>query len=371
MNQMKNTKGITLIALVITIIVLLILAGVAIATLTGENGVLTRASKTKTETEIAEVIEGAKTDVFGEQAGNQGELKKEDFIEILRKYFDDVPTAEELPEDLSTLTLTTKVKYGSHTIKVSDIWNGTFGGKETPVIPEFDENTLTIEEAINTDKYGWKVPEYTVKTEEFTTGVWRLFYQDSNCTYLITDECVGSYKPSDYYSSYTSGADVSIVGQKLSPMISSKFISTNKNLSISAMAWLTDTSDTGMWNGYKNSDAVFAIGTPTIELFAESYNNRSNKSKTINLSTAYYGYRHNTSTNWLLSDENYGIYNKDKSLSFWLASPNGSYEKNGMAVTGGNGCFRYDEVSSKSYPVRPIVCIQTPVFNSNYTLEDV
>ena len=45
----KGNHGITLIALVITIIVLLILAGVAIATLTGENGVLTRASKTKTE----------------------------------------------------------------------------------------------------------------------------------------------------------------------------------------------------------------------------------------------------------------------------------------------------------------------------------
>ena len=35
---MKSQKGITLIALVITIIVLLILAGVTIAMLTGENG---------------------------------------------------------------------------------------------------------------------------------------------------------------------------------------------------------------------------------------------------------------------------------------------------------------------------------------------
>ena len=39
---MKKNKGITLIALVITIIVLLILAGVSIATLTGEDGLLTR-----------------------------------------------------------------------------------------------------------------------------------------------------------------------------------------------------------------------------------------------------------------------------------------------------------------------------------------
>ena len=45
-------KGITLIALAITIIVLLILAGVTIATLTGENELLTQAVNAKEETEI-------------------------------------------------------------------------------------------------------------------------------------------------------------------------------------------------------------------------------------------------------------------------------------------------------------------------------
>ena len=44
---MRNQKGVTLIALVITIIVLLILAGVSIAMLTGNNGILTQANKAK------------------------------------------------------------------------------------------------------------------------------------------------------------------------------------------------------------------------------------------------------------------------------------------------------------------------------------
>ena len=43
----KSSKGITLIALVITIIVLLILAGVSIAMLTGDNGILTQAKEAK------------------------------------------------------------------------------------------------------------------------------------------------------------------------------------------------------------------------------------------------------------------------------------------------------------------------------------
>ena len=41
----KKNNGITLIALVITIIVLLILAGISIGMLTGENGILTKATQ--------------------------------------------------------------------------------------------------------------------------------------------------------------------------------------------------------------------------------------------------------------------------------------------------------------------------------------
>lgn len=56
--NIKNKKGITLIALVITIIVLLILAGVSIAMLTGNNGILTQASNAKEEQSHGAVREG-------------------------------------------------------------------------------------------------------------------------------------------------------------------------------------------------------------------------------------------------------------------------------------------------------------------------
>ena len=55
MNKTKrNARGITLIALVITIIVLLILAGVTIAALSGDNGILTKAKEAKEKTEQAQ-----------------------------------------------------------------------------------------------------------------------------------------------------------------------------------------------------------------------------------------------------------------------------------------------------------------------------
>ena len=59
-KELKRNKGITLIALVITIIVLLILAGVTIATLLGENGILTKATEAKEETENAQQDEEEK-----------------------------------------------------------------------------------------------------------------------------------------------------------------------------------------------------------------------------------------------------------------------------------------------------------------------
>lgn len=56
-ENLKSQKAITLIALVITIIVLLILAAVSIATLTGNNGLLTKASDAKEMTRAGEVEE--------------------------------------------------------------------------------------------------------------------------------------------------------------------------------------------------------------------------------------------------------------------------------------------------------------------------
>ena len=57
MKNFKKYNGITLVSLVVTIVVLLILAGVSIATLTGDNGILTQAGKTKDKTQKATIEE--------------------------------------------------------------------------------------------------------------------------------------------------------------------------------------------------------------------------------------------------------------------------------------------------------------------------
>ena len=74
-------KGITLIALVITIIVLLILAGVTIATLMGDNGILTKATESKNKTEEGEEEEKVKLSVAGALAKDNGGEIKEGYLD--------------------------------------------------------------------------------------------------------------------------------------------------------------------------------------------------------------------------------------------------------------------------------------------------
>lgn len=76
---MKGNKGITLIALVVTIIVLLILAGVAIMMLRGDNGILNRASEAKYDNIIGSVDEQVKlaqmalrTSITSNMVGKEG-----------------------------------------------------------------------------------------------------------------------------------------------------------------------------------------------------------------------------------------------------------------------------------------------------------
>ena len=59
-KKIFSNKGITLIALVVTIIVLLILAGITISTLIGENGIISNSQDTKSQSVYAEAEERMK-----------------------------------------------------------------------------------------------------------------------------------------------------------------------------------------------------------------------------------------------------------------------------------------------------------------------
>ena len=84
--KLKEQEGITLIALVVTVVVLLIIASISIAVLIGDNSIISQAGKSKEDTEIAEeieLIEISAAKAIGKD--KNGKLKHDNFINQLDK----------------------------------------------------------------------------------------------------------------------------------------------------------------------------------------------------------------------------------------------------------------------------------------------
>ena len=121
--------GITLIALVITIIVLLILAGVSIALLTGDNGILTKANNASEQTKQSGAVEKVKLAV-GESYDNLGKFDYEAFktnvakVEGFEKFDGDNVIVDGTTISVDkTSGKVTLVKSGEST--GDDVWTGT------------------------------------------------------------------------------------------------------------------------------------------------------------------------------------------------------------------------------------------------------
>ena len=83
--KVKENRGITLIALVITIIVLLILAAVSIATLTGQNGIITQAQNAKKQNEYATAKEKVNASIIAASSrSKKGDLDADKLIEQIK-----------------------------------------------------------------------------------------------------------------------------------------------------------------------------------------------------------------------------------------------------------------------------------------------
>ena len=90
MRKLKNTRGITLIALVVTIVVLLILAAVSISMLTGENGIITQAIKSQDETEqakVQEIVDLAVNTLISENMGSKDGITPKDIADKINEEY--------------------------------------------------------------------------------------------------------------------------------------------------------------------------------------------------------------------------------------------------------------------------------------------
>ena len=82
--MLKNKRGITLIALVITIIVLIILAGISINLILGQNGIINKVKEAKKEQEIGKILEELELKKAEFAVEKQGTLVLGEYIEKIQ-----------------------------------------------------------------------------------------------------------------------------------------------------------------------------------------------------------------------------------------------------------------------------------------------
>ena len=121
-ERVKEKNGITLIALVITIIVLLILAGVTIATLTGDNGILTKAQSAKTQNDKATVKEKVDLAI----AASLDETGKID-LDQLKTNLNNVDGINPIKENLTDSSFPLDVTVDGIKVTITKDSNGNYG----------------------------------------------------------------------------------------------------------------------------------------------------------------------------------------------------------------------------------------------------
>ena len=134
---MKKETGITLLALVITIIVLLILAGITIGAITGDNGIIQNALSAKEKTEIAnerEIVEEATVRAMGKN--KRGNIVKDELQEELDKITGEGKTI--VTEDKEELGYFVKFVDSGRIYKVSIDGDVQYLGKENELITQAD-----------------------------------------------------------------------------------------------------------------------------------------------------------------------------------------------------------------------------------------
>ena len=223
-QKLKESKGITLIALVITIIVLLILAGVTIATLTGDNGILTKAGDAKTQTEQAKEDENLKIAIAGSY-GTDGKLNLKDLKDNLENQKISYTDSDKFPLEVTVNGEKKKIDAnGNVTVKLESVADSQTKGtvfNDTTTLEDTYGNQVKIPKGFKiandsaTDVAGGVVIEDATYTK--TKGSQFVWIPVGNAIkkanketvdialgrYSFTKNSDGTIKTSEYSGSYT------------------------------------------------------------------------------------------------------------------------------------------------------------------------
>ena len=347
---MKKNKGITLIALVITIIVLLILAGVTINAIVGSESAMEKAKEAKEETDKGnelDLIKLAAADAL--LKGEDGQIKLTDLNASLTGLVKEAATGD----SPWTVIGNTGTKY-------------------------LITNTGSVE--IKTLKIGDTV-NYITSLNGVTLDKWKVFYVDENYTYIILDDYLrhnaisrmSGMQKIVYGTSSDENCNVCGDGSRsgfIGAMIyksnwSSLLIGTLNGIAID----YSTSSDTN----------IKAMGSPTLDLYVNSWNAKypNNMIYTSYLSNVNYGgydgyyigssenptggtvNNPNTDSLYYPYSTKYDIGQYDYCNGYWLASPS-AFDSEVLMIVKYDGMvsgYTYGWGNNPRFAFRPVICL--------------
>ena len=406
MNKNKQS-GITLIALVITIIVLLILAGVTIATISGNNS----APQKATEAAQKDAIAGAKDEIAMEtqeallnyynnkyvsktSTGAAGEASAQSIVAEAAGRA--VTNAKSRNKELDAssvsgnkITLKTKSYVVKGTIEENGgiTWSDYKVAGEEGVKIKVNGNTVTVTEANAKDYYGTTVKTINVNNQNVEFG---LFYIDfagtysggeEGTVYLRAKSSIGNTALNGGITTTDDQAAAIEIMKKINPQWNtargttaySSFTSAEKGA-----AYLCNPNNT-TWSGIGSEfgdDLNYVIGAPSVELYLASYNAKYNtttysadfRAAGVNYTYPGYLYSNNGGTSYSTyysnaiqtGDATVGGMYRNSSVNEWLASPLSNIIAYDVCYVDSDGGL-YRTYWNTSYGVAPLVSLKSEV----------
>lgn len=336
-NTFKSSKGITLVALVITIIILLILAGISISALTN-TGIFGKAKDAKQKSDEAALDQNTKLDEYESE---------------INAYLPGINA-----NTIASATDTEKANnyYGKSVNYTSA--NGVTGWK----IFYADTNNIYLIADDYVDVA--KLPKGTNEEGQSVGSA----PANTNTSY---PKAASFNNVRDVYSTGAARITTDTIKNLNSSFFARSDANTNTNVNMKVVAYMLDTT---AWSTFKDSNgkADYAIGGPTLEMLFKSYNKKhpgKNYEAQATSATGYQlrvnggtwkGYTDSSSDYLDSSDSLYVLPSSKGANAIWVASPSADSADRVMYVLC-NGGVGNDTSSGSDSGFRPLVCLKSNV----------
>lgn len=357
------TSGITLIALVITIVVIMILAGVSVAMLTGDNAIIEQASDAKRDSEIAGIKEQIENEVL-RSYGENGYIDKDKLDGRLNAI------GVVLDKNSSPLI----ASKGDYLFTIDEDGVVSIIGEEGTLAGEIT--------AVN---YGDYI-DYPIDLNEDgdTTNDWRIFYNEKGNTFIIAADFVSNNSKylkldeidMDVIGVYNTYWNDEPIYEEIESSVAIKFkfgINYDELKHEGEMGAVSKLLNTSAWSNLVTEDlkksGAEAIGAPTIEMFVASWNAKGYEALYCDNSNEigyYIGFDPKPTTSSIYLTDSDTLYFPPLTdqiqitdvWAYWIASPS----TNGiMGVRLDTGLVGSYDNYWNSMALRPVVCLPATV----------